>query len=393
MLGLQPDGDTLRTAMEPVFSRCFSADLEQAYWFIDRLCLHLCFLVVHECRLLQTGPESLADLAARIGVPSSALYLLNTVLDILAEEGFVTCSENRWKSLRSCPPEESPALQRNARASCPQALATFELIKRCHEHAMSFLKGRQTGMAAIFPRGDVGLWERLHTIDRVMSVYADFVPRALEVVLAGNARVLEVGAGVGAVLQRCLPLLVRRDVQEYCFTDIGNLFVQRAHDRYGGEKFLRFMAVDLDRPLHGQALEPESFDVVIAVNVLHSARDLAFTLGQLRQMLKKSGWLICSEGSPPDHKRRWRLDLTFAFLRGWWDTCTDPVLRRRPGFLLPAEWGTALLAHGYHPVHVLPGKSWFRGPCRGGLIMAGKGRPKALESARSRRESTCHRMI
>ena len=136
---------------------------------------------------------------------------------------------------------------------------------------------------------------------------------------------------------------------------------------------MRFLSLDLDRPLSAQGVVPESFDVVIAVNVLHSARDLRMALRELHAVLKTPGWLICGEGSPPSRNRRWRLDLVFAFLRGWWDVWTDSVLRPRPGFLLPAEWEAALLASGYQHVRVLPGENWFAGPCRGGLIMAGKG--------------------
>jgi len=368
----QLDRDTLRTGMEPVFSECFSTALARAYSYIDRLCLHLCFHIVHECHLLQAGPESFADLVARIGVPREAEYMLTSVFDILTEEGFVARREGRWESLRPCPPDGSTALQQEARACCPRALPTLELIERCHDHAHAFLTGREPGMSAVFPRGDTTLWERLHTTDEIMSIYADFIPPALEAILRERGRVLEVGAGVGAVVQRCLPLLRRRHVQDYCFTDIGSLFVQRARERYGGERFLRFMTADLDRLLCGQGLEPESFDAIIAVNVLHSARDLTFTLRQLHAMLNKSGWLICSEGSPANAKR-WRLDLAFAFLRGWWDTRIDLPLRPRPGFLLPAEWEAILLASGYKEVHLLPGGAWFSGPCRGGVILARRG--------------------
>jgi radical SAM superfamily enzyme YgiQ (UPF0313 family)/SAM-dependent methyltransferase len=370
MLVPQLDPGALRTFMEPLFSRCFSVGLTRAYSYVDRLCLHLCFHVAHECHLLEAGPESFGDLVARIGVSSDAVYMLTAVFDILTEEGFVARTVDGWERLRACPPDDSAALQQEARAYCPGALPTFEFIERCHDHAMAFLTGRVTGMSAVFQRGDLRLWERLHSCDEVMSIYADLVPPALEAILSERAHVLEVGAGVGSVIDRCLPLLRRRDAQEYCFTDIGSLFVHRAKKRYDAERFLRFMTVDLDRPLCSQGLETDSFDAVIAVNVLHSARDLKFTLRQLREVLKKPGWLICSEGSPPEDKRRWRLDIAFAFLRGWWDTHTDPFVRPRTGFLLPTEWEAALLAGGYKEVHLLPGKGRVPGPCRGGLIMA-----------------------
>lgn len=369
----QRDAAALAAALRPHCARLFAPDLAGIYHYVDLLCLHLCFRAAHECGLLPARPEPLAAIAARRGVAAEATYLLEAILALLAEEGYAVRTEEGWAARRPCPPDGSVALQRQARAAYPQALATFDLIERCHEAAPAVLAGALPGLAAIFPRGDLSLWERVYDADRVMSLYADLIPPALDAVLPPRARVLEVGAGVGAVARRCLPLLRERDTEEYWFTDIGKVFVQRARSRYGHEPCLRFAPLDLDRPLAQQGVVTESFDVVTAVNVLHVARDLPFTLRELLAALKAPGWLVLAEGSPPDRSHRWWLDLVFAFLRGWWDVSLDACLRPRAGFLLPAEWERALLACGYARVHLLPGEDWFTGPCRGGLVIAEKG--------------------
>ena len=87
-------------------------------------------------------------------------------------------------------------------------------------------------------------------------------------------------------------------------------------------------------------------------------------------MLRPLGYLLIAEGSPPDRSRRWRLDVVFAFLRGWWDVSLEPPWRQSPGFLWPSQWKGALMAAGYDPVRALPGEEWFRGPCRGGVVLA-----------------------
>jgi hypothetical protein len=107
--------------------------------------------------------------------------------------------------------------------------------------------------------------------------------------------------------------------------------------------------------------------------VLHSGKDLAFILRELRTALHPGGHLILGEGSPPRPGIRWRLDVVFAFLRGWWDVLLDPLYRPRPGFLFPTEWVQVLRAAGYENTRALPGEQWFLGPCRGGLIAASRG--------------------
>jgi yersiniabactin nonribosomal peptide/polyketide synthase len=245
-------------------------------------------------------------------------------------------------------------------------------MQRCYRHALDFVIGRRTGVSIVFPRGDMSLWERVHREDAVMSIYSSMVPIEMAKVLRPRSRVLEVGAGVGAVLRKCLPVLKQRDTLEFWFTDLGRLFVQRAELDFSGDDMMRFAVLDLDRPLAAQGLEPGSFDIVTGVNVLHSARNLEFSLRELRSILRKGGSLILGEGSPPRRGRRWRLDFVFAFLRGWWDVTLDRVFRPRPGFLFPDEW-TSLLRHcGYSNAQAIPGEHWFAGDCRGGLLVASK---------------------
>jgi SAM-dependent methyltransferase len=369
--GARDDG-ALRTRMEALFKRAFSDDLERAYSYIDRLCLQMCFHLVHECGLLEPEIEPFDRLVERVGVSPDAAHLVAAVLDILREEGFAKRTDEGWRGERGCPPDRSSELQLRARAACAGATPTLDLLERCHEHALDFLRGRSAGVETIFPRGNIALWERLHNVDTVMSIYADLIVPALDAVLAPRMRVLEVGAGVGAVLGRSLALLRRRDIEEYWFTDLGQTFLLNARSEYGEIPWLRFARIDIDVPLWNQGLQPESFDVVIGVNVLHVAKELRRSLHEIRRTLKADGYLILAEGSPPSPSERWRLDIVFAFLRGWWDVSLDPVVRPRPGFLLPDEWEVALRACGYDPVSLLPGEAWFRGPCRGGVVIARK---------------------
>jgi SAM-dependent methyltransferase len=291
----------------------FTPRLEQIYSYIDRAALEFC----------RTTP--LPDEPA-----PEARYLHQTIRDILAEE---------------C--DGAPRSGTYA-----EAAPILELLERCRLHAPAFLEGRESGLSVIFPRGDLSVWELVHRQDAVMSIYADIIPPALAEFLPHGARILEVGAGVGAVLQRCRPLLKERGLAEYWFTDLGRLFVLRAPQ----EPWLRSAVLDLDQPLAAQNIPLGYFDAVIGVNVLHSAKDLQLTLRQLRCALRPGGRLLLGEGSPPARGRRWRLDLVFAFLRGWWD------VPRRPGFLFPSEWLALLQLCGFENSTALPARIGFAAP-------------------------------
>ena len=369
------NGSELGNQLEPLFSSVFSSDLERAYLHVNELCLQLCFHIVRHCQLLHSPAMPLDQLLARANIAPDAGYLIETVLQILCEEGYAKSTPHGFECMRECPSDESDRLQLQARVACPDAIPIFELIGRCHEHAMDFVTGRKTGLTTVFARGDLGLWQSVHSVDKVMSIYADMVAPVFKSIVRPRMCVMEVGGGVGAVLQRCVPMLDQFNVDRYYFTDLGQSFVQAAQRAYGGDRRLSFAVIDLDLPLRDQGLAADSLDVVIAVNVLHAVKRIRFSLRELHRVLKTNGYLILSEGSPPDRLRRWRLDVVFAFLRGWWNVSTEPPWRLRPGFLLPGQWKHALLECHYDPVELLPGEDWFRGPCRGGVILAQKTTP------------------
>lgn len=364
------DTNTVVTGgVAPAVERAFSQELELAYVHVDRMCVELCLRLADDVGLLRREPEPIDRLIARVRAADQAVYVVHAVLDILAEAGFARRTDRGWKRLDPWPPDRSVEVRDRAREACPGAAPTFEMIERCRGYAAGFVAGRTPGLAAVFPRGDLTPWERLHTEDRVMSIYADLVAPALRATVGPGMRVLEVGGGVGAVLARCASLLQAADVGEYWFTDVGRVFVDAAQRRYGNAPWLRFATLDIDRPLEDQGVTPGAFDVVLGVNVVHVARNLGFSLRELLGALRTSGYLILAEGSPPNDHNRWRLDVVFGFLRGWWDVGLDD-LRPRPGFMLPSAWERALRACGYEAVSLIPGERWFAGPCRGGLIVA-----------------------
>lgn len=351
----------------------FSDELECAYRYVDALSLELCLAVADQLALLSDEPASLDHVMERVGAVDESRYFVRAVLDLLTEASYAQRDDSGWTRCAHWPLSTSMDIHARARQACPAASATFDLIERCRAAAAGFVTGESRGLTAIFPRGDLTLWEQLHGEDRVMSIYADLAASALHDAVRPGMRVLEIGGGVGSVLSRCASSLEAAGIGEYWFTDVGHMFVDSARRRYANRPWLRFAELDIDRSFRLQGIMPGTFDLVVGVNVAHVARDLADSLGELRRVLAPGGRLILAEGSPPNTRDRWRLDIVFAFLRGWWDVAVDS-LRPRPGFMLPSEWGRALNACGYDPVCLIPGEGWFGGPCRGGLILAGTSR-------------------
>lgn len=107
-------------------------------------------------------------------------------------------------------------------------------------------------------------------------------------------RVLEIGAGVGGTSATLIPALADLNV-EYLFTDVSRFFLNRAADVFGAWPFLRFALLDINVGLREQGYRPNSFDVIVASNVLHYARELPSLLRGLGELLRPGGRLVIVE--------------------------------------------------------------------------------------------------
>jgi SAM-dependent methyltransferase len=110
----------------------------------------------------------------------------------------------------------------------------------------------------------------------------------------------------------------------------------------------------MTRPFEAQGVVPGSQSVVFAVNTIHVAHNLDFTLGEILRTLEPGGRLIISEcvrmlpGQALNAEFIFNLMATFRSRRP--DTPGQPPA----GFLLPAQWKSALEAAGFADVRFLP---------------------------------------
>ncbi|HZI63891.1 MAG TPA: class I SAM-dependent methyltransferase, partial [Thermoanaerobaculia bacterium] len=176
----------------------------------------------------------------------------------------------------------------------------------------------------------------------------------------GALRVLEVGAGAGSATHALLDSLAAAGrlagPATFLVTEPVPFLRRRAERSLRGRAgpVPSFAALDIDRDWADQGAAPETFDLVYAVNVLHVARDLLFSLRQAWTALRPGGWLVLGECVRPYPGRPVAAELIFQILERFADVSTDPEIRPHHGFLAPEHWRRALDAAGFAPVEVVP---------------------------------------
>src|SRR5262249_19541415 len=97
-----------------------------------------------------------------------------------------------------------------------------------------------------------------------------------------------------------------------------------------------------------------------AVNTLHVARDLAFTLGEVIRALEPGGRLVVSECVRPHPRQPIYTEFAFNLTETFRAPRLHPVYRPGGGFLTPEQWRAAMEAAALGGVRFLPDRAVAR---------------------------------
>lgn len=201
--------------------------------------------------------------------------------------------------------------------------AEINLVERCLRSLPDILSGRKFPQDVIFPESSLRLVEPLYRgnpiADFFNEVIADAVVDAINSLDKGNGsiRILEVGAGTGGttvgLLQKLAPYGDR--IGEYCYTDISQAFLIHAQEHYAIDyPFLKVDRFNVEQPLSTQSIQPGSYDIVVATNVLHATKNIRQTVRNVKAAMREGGQIFINEISGNSLFSH----LTFGLLEGWW---------------------------------------------------------------------------
>jgi SAM-dependent methyltransferase len=254
----------------------------------------------------------------------------------------------------------------------PSALPSYRMAAVVAALYPEVLRGTVSGEEALFAPERIGAWFEYFSNDN--AVYA--ISNRLGAIALGRAlpdaggAILELGGGLGSGAIGALEHLDQTGrlaaVRSYRLTEIAPSFLRRAQRRLAG-RFpglpLTTGRLDMDRPFVDADIEEGAFVLVYGVNTLHVARDLEFTLGEVRRALAPGGAIVLSECLRPFAGRPIYVEFLFNLLEAF--RAPSPVDRWRPdgGFLTPESWVAALEACGFRDATVYPDIARIREVC------------------------------
>lgn len=358
------------TMLPPALAPIFEPSFARSHLTFDDYVHRLALAVVRAAGLEAALGDwsSAADVVARAGLePRRSLVPVDWLLRHLAERGVLVRDGGgagarvRLEGDLPVLDAAAPAVEQRAHdARCLPSFAVAETVARDYP---AFLRGERTGEEVLFAPARLSLWTGYFSNDNPLyAVNNRLGAVALETWLRrGPARILELGGGLGsgtaAALERLGAAGRIGEVESYRFTELVPAFLRRAErvkERFGAPTFLTFAPLDMNRPFAEQGVAAAGVSTVYAVNVLHVAHDLEFTLDQIRRVLQPGGQLIVSEAVRPTAGQTMYPEFVFNLLETFRAPRLHPVWRPNGGFLTVEQWRAALETAGFKDVHAMP---------------------------------------
>jgi len=293
--------------------------------------------------------------------PRCSLVPVDWMLRHLAARGVLARQDGaggpRFRADDVLPALDPAPVVAEQRAHDPTCLPSYTLAETAARDYPAFLRGERPGEEILFAPARLSLWVNYFSNDNVLyAVNNRMGAAALEAWMPrGAGTILELGGGLAsgaiAVLERLAELGRLDELLGYRFTELVPAFLRRGQrllqERFPDAPFLTFAPLDMNRPFAEQGVAPQSVAIAYAVNTLHVAHDLAFTLGEIRRALRPGGQIVVSECIRPSPGQTLYPEFVFNLLQTFRAPRLHPGYRPNGGFLTAEQWMDALSAAGF----------------------------------------------
>ena len=335
--------------------------------FVYRLVLKIIRETGLESAIREGGSAEVIAVRERLEVGQAAVPL-DWMLRLLTARGVLEevpgAATQQFRARGPLPTADLAAVRDEQLQHDPSWMPSYVLAETVAQDYPAFLRGNVAGEEVLFSPRRLRLWvdyfsnrNGLYVVNNRIGAAAveQWLPR-------DGGVVVELGGGLGSGAIALLERLEAADrlgaIHEYRFTELVPAFLRRGEQALRAHRPdsvpIRFDTLDMNRSFEAQGIAPSSVTVVYAVNTLHVAHDLDFTLGQILRMLRPGGWLIASECVRPYPRQAIYAEFIFNLIQTFRSPRLHPVYRPNGGFLTPDQWKGAIESAGFLDTRFVP---------------------------------------
>ncbi len=289
------------------------------------------------------------ELFKKCSIVSRHNRLFTHMINALTGFGYLKKTESGWLVIKEPKVQDPNQMLNEMMGKYHNFIRELVLVQRCGPYLKDVVQGNCDPIQLIFPENEWDAVVKYYVEGHSFKMYNDMTQFAITQLLKDlpeeqNIRIIEIGAGTGGMSQAVLSVLPV-DRTEYVYTDLSPMFLQKAKERFSKYQFIQYDILDIEKDIEAQGFELNSFDIVIASDVVHATRNITKTLSNIQQLLSYNGLLIMLEVS----KSPLYLDIIFGMTEGWW-LFEDKDLRPNHATMLPPNWVKVLKQVGFDEI-------------------------------------------
>ena len=289
------------------------------------------------------------QLIREFGVISDHQRLFYHIFNLLRNAGIAEGEQDAYTIVKTPDFRDTRIWIDQINGQFPQFRHETTLLGRCGPEISGVLTGKVDPIQLIFPEDQWDLIVKYYVEGFAFKKYNNLAGRVVNELVKRipedqTLRILEIGAGTGGMTQALLPLLPAGR-SEYYYTDLSHMFMLKAQQRFARYPFVQYKLLDIEKDPADQGFDINSFDLVIASDVIHATRNLKTTFTHVKRLLASEGILLMLEvtNSPV------YLDFIFGMTEGWW-LFEDTELRPEHATMGPDRWKSVLEREGFSDV-------------------------------------------
>lgn len=345
-----------------------SRGLEEGVDVLDEYACIMLLKFLRDLGVLKSLGEEylLEELISKLGIINSYNRLFVALLDILARRGYLNMDGKRITVVdKACSSDTLASVDLNHEINSkiirlfPEKEPYIELLEKCISNYGKILTGSMSATSVMFPDGSMELVGRIYKGNRLANYFNELMASCVraylemivgeEIGINGQISIIEIGAGTGGTSEKVLAKIVPYGKSvKYVYTDISKSFIDYGRKEYASRySFMTFGVMDIQRDIEEQGYNPETFDIVLATNVLHATSNIKDTLKQVKRLLKNNGILMLNEIT----ELRDFSTLTFGLLDGWWMFEDDKLRIKNSPLMSIHGWKEVLCESGFGSVN------------------------------------------
>ncbi len=265
-------------------------------------------------------------------------WLVSYWIDLLQKEGYLKPDGNKYFFTEKCcidiSKEKMQADWKELGKNWLAEMGMSEFLEYISNLALSLtglLSGEVDTIKLLYPDGKTDVVEDMYINNKMSGYLTSCICGFLNNYsnLGRPLRILEVGAGTCATALRVTKTLEGKDFTYYV-TDIDSHFIPLAQGKFNGVPNMRFSVLNIDKDVVEQGFEENYFDIVIAVGVLENAKDICYSLKQIRRLVRPGGYFLSTE---PVREEAWIL-----VSKGFLMTEPQDDLHKDKAFIDSKQW-------------------------------------------------------